>query len=578
MLRSWDEIVRNILRSWVPPNAARRAARSSAGAGAGAADVDEDEDEDASSHSPSPSPPPSSPVCCSAAAARVDELLDGAPVYRNLCVNPDALLNTLRYLYVHMRCGVFVSVRDGGVRAFVPFVNRQYTNTWHARAVLVDPRRSERGREMKDVHAYMAILREPRAREVLSLRRWWLNGATVCNIETDGGWSTAFLDELRAQLAAAVAAAKAAAMPLPDADFFLNKRDYPQLRARRGAEPYARFVGDSLALERESYSCYTPIFSFYTSVPELGEERAMADLPMPTPEDWRAACEAVKDADADTSVSASVSADMSTPPPLPKRAVALFRGSATGQGTTAATNVRLRLAHFSLHNADVVDAGIVAWNDQRDRVLTHAETRDLMHAETHELMHDDDAAAADAKIYISRPMRDVSLPLVPRMTMREQVAEAAYLLYADGHVAAGRYGTLMHTGRVILRIATEQPECGQLWAFYGTVGAVVDEDTIHATVPADADHFVIDAQLRNLRSTVLFLRANEAVAARVAACARRKAPTIESIAQYWRYAISAISQRQQQRRHAADAAAYAWFCAADPEYASTTASMTLKPM
>jgi prepilin-type processing-associated H-X9-DG protein len=178
-------------------------------------------------------------------------------------------------------------------------------------------------------------------------------------------------------------------------------------------------------------------------------------------------------------------------------------------------------------------------------------------------------------------VRDVSLPLVPRMTMREQVAEAAYLLYADGHVAAGRYGTLMHTGRVILRIATEQPECGQLWAFYGTVGAVVDEDTIHATVPADADHFVIDAQLRNLRSTVLYLRANEAVATRVAACARRKAPTIESIAQYWRYAISAISQRQQQRRHAADAtdaAAYAWFCAVDPEYASTTASMTLKPM
>jgi hypothetical protein len=505
-------------------------------------------------------------VCCSAAAARIDELLDGAPVYRNLRVNPDALLNTLRYLYVHMRCGVFVSVRDGGVRAFVPFVNRQYTNTWHARAVFVDPRRSDRRREMKDVHAYMAAVREPHASAVLPLRRWWLNGATVCNIEADGGWGTAFLDDLRAQLAAAVSAAKAAAMPLPDADFFLNKRDYPQLRARRGAEPYARFVGDSLALERESYSCYTPIFSFYTSVPELGEERAMADLPMPTPEDWRTACEAVKDSDADAL----------TPPPLPKRAVALFRGSATGQGTTPATNVRLRLAHFSLHNADVVDAGIVAWNDQRDRVLTHAETCVLTHK---------DAAAADAQIYISRPMRDVSLPLVPRMTMREQVAEAAYLIYADGHVAAGRYGALMHTGRVILRIATEQPECGQLWAFYGTVGAVVDENNTSATVPADADHFLIDAQLRNLRSTVLFLRANEAVAARVAACARRKAPTIEGIAQYWRYAISAISRRQQQNppphppHDAAGAgAAHAWFCAADPEYASTSITSTTKPL
>jgi hypothetical protein len=68
---------------------------------------------------------------------------------------------------------------------------------------------------------------------------------------------------------------------IPDVEFFLNKRDYPQLKANL-TEPYD-FVFDvkDKPLERYSYQCYCPIVSFYCS-PEF------ADIPFPTTEDWEA--------------------------------------------------------------------------------------------------------------------------------------------------------------------------------------------------------------------------------------------------------------------------------------------------
>ena len=42
----------------------------------------------------------------------------------------ESTLNTLRYLFFHMRCGIFVMIRHRRVVMFVPFVNKDYTNTW----------------------------------------------------------------------------------------------------------------------------------------------------------------------------------------------------------------------------------------------------------------------------------------------------------------------------------------------------------------------------------------------------------------------------------------------------------------
>ena len=39
-------------------------------------------------------------------------------------------INTLRYLFFHMRCGIFVMIRNNEVVIFSPFLNRHYKNSW----------------------------------------------------------------------------------------------------------------------------------------------------------------------------------------------------------------------------------------------------------------------------------------------------------------------------------------------------------------------------------------------------------------------------------------------------------------
>lgn len=53
-------------------------------------------------------------------------------------VGEESTLNTLRYLFFHMRCGIFVAIRGGRLRMFVPFVNKDYRNTWGGALALED--------------------------------------------------------------------------------------------------------------------------------------------------------------------------------------------------------------------------------------------------------------------------------------------------------------------------------------------------------------------------------------------------------------------------------------------------------
>ena len=39
-------------------------------------------------------------------------------------------MNTLKYLFYHMKCGIFVMIRGGQLRIFSSFVNKDYRNTW----------------------------------------------------------------------------------------------------------------------------------------------------------------------------------------------------------------------------------------------------------------------------------------------------------------------------------------------------------------------------------------------------------------------------------------------------------------
>ena len=46
------------------------------------------------------------------------------------CTTVESVHNTLKYLFFHMRCGIYVMIRNGKLRIFCPFVNSSYRNTW----------------------------------------------------------------------------------------------------------------------------------------------------------------------------------------------------------------------------------------------------------------------------------------------------------------------------------------------------------------------------------------------------------------------------------------------------------------
>lgn len=477
-------------------------------------------------------PPTKGPLPRDGAGVGV-HLDEDVPVYRLLGVNPDASLNTLRYLFFHTRCGVWVSVRGGVVALFMPFANAQYSNTFGRRVCL-----TERRLTVAEYAAHKARELHRRPERLLpNPSQWWLNGGIVCNVMPDNVWGEEYLFAIRDMLDETCAA-----HAVPDCDFFINKRDYPQLRREQGLDAYEAFTGTP-RLARETYSTYTPVFSFYTG-------KDMADIAMPTTDDWAVAVQACLPPGSSDFFATAGCGPLSGV----ADARAVFRGTATGRGVTPATNARLRLAEFGAANGDIVDAGVTGYN-VRDRVVKV-----------------DGGGAEEAVVVVDfvKP-DDPALPRrVPFVPMREQVDRFRYIVYVDGHCAASRYGTLMHTGRVVLRVESEHADTsGTLWLFRSLRGVrVLPSGEVEGDV-AEADHFVVSPCLANLRATVLYLRAHEAECDLVVANARARAPTVPSITAYWLGMLTDISRRQCE---CSGGAGHLLFDALDPAYARLGAS------
>jgi hypothetical protein len=348
---------------------------------------------------------------------------------------------------------------------------------------------------------------------LLPLHAWWINGGIACNVMPDNIWGAYHITELLEML-------NAAAPSVPDCTFFINKRDYPQLRATVGAEPYERFLG-TRDLCRERYHAYAPVLSFYGGAD-------FADVIMPLTEDWK------------------LEPAVAAPQHWSKAAaVAIWRGTATGNGLDARTNVRLRLVEFADAHADIIDAKLTGYN-----------LRDKMSA-------DPDGTVRVSYLDVARaPTR------APYVTLAEQLAAHKYVVYVDGHCAANRYGALMHGGRAILKVASERlADGGQQWLFPDLVGHCVSESTWEALPDASVDHFIIESTLSNLRATVLWLREHDDVAQRVAACALSKAPTRAACVNAWIHTLHAVASAQHTAAPPLAGAKKAWYSPYDSRYA-----------
>lgn len=199
---------------------------------------------------------------------------------------------------------------------------------------------------------------------------------------------------------------------VPDCEFFINKRDYPQVKVNidRGVhvEPYGfiydkddRLPEDDVDLpENHRFETLAPVMSFYAA-----KKDRFTDIPWPSSEDWEGACGEVfcntfihqKD-DMGVPVFDSKPRDLFTEANFQKFKcdwgdkvdTAFFRGTATGGGTTIDDNQRLKVAHYAHVWKDdaekggavpFCDAAIVGWNlrDKKtwDKPMTFLRTKTL---------------------------------------------------------------------------------------------------------------------------------------------------------------------------------------------------------
>jgi hypothetical protein len=103
-------------------------------------------------------------------------------------------LNTLKYLFYHMRCGILVSIRQNQLVLFCPFVNRDYENSWSDSLQL-------EGDSLD--HYYSAKNQFYREENIIDKKNWWANGNIIDNEHTQPGvlhpqwWGDHFLLQMK---------------------------------------------------------------------------------------------------------------------------------------------------------------------------------------------------------------------------------------------------------------------------------------------------------------------------------------------------------------------------------------------
>lgn len=374
----------------------------------------------------------------------------------------------LDFMNRYKRCGVFASVRGGELVSFIPFYNPDFT--------CVSPPTCDPGYYRRKV-----VAQQQRAPEdvIKDPRRWWFNGAVVCNVA--GPWGTAGLGPIRDMFREIIPLIKA----VPDCDFFVNRRDYPQIRRDgRLAEPAQNNPRPS-----RTFPSSIPVFSAFTGP-------GFADKPMPPADDW-----------ALVSKGAALLERAARLPFKDRKPQAVFRGSATGPGVSLDTNHRLMLATLSRVHPLLFDAGITSLS-HRDQVDKSGRMQFMDHTK----------------------LRRV-LPKAPFMAIEEQM-RFQIVLYAQGHSAAARFGTLMHTGCLIVRLR-ESVDAPDLWFFPRLISF---NPLQQSSVPEDADHVIVDPVTPdNVTRVVRWVLSNPDTAERITRNAARKARQIftrESIAAY----------------------------------------------
>ena len=332
--------------------------------------------------------------------------------------NIDTTYSTFKYIFEKLKKGIYVSIRNNKLDVFLPFSNVKYINNWS------EILKKSNSKLVKKIKNKSYNLPDP--------KRWYANNCifTTYNLKYKYKKSIQEGDKtivpLKYFLIGYIQYLEDNDIKIDDVDFFFNPRDFPILK-HDYKEPYEQIFPDQKIEEKYQYKSYTPILSQCGNI-------NFHDIPAPTEDDM-------------LRITKDIYPDSCKNPynPLPdiesefskKKSVCVFRGSATGCGTTIETNMRLKAAQLSYEweksgefkNKDgenILDAKLTAWNKKPK----------IYEGEF------DEINIKDFKFETGKSNF---------MDLKEQ-SKHKYILNIDGHVKAFRLGNELRMGSVILLV------------------------------------------------------------------------------------------------------------------------------
>jgi hypothetical protein len=334
--------------------------------------------------------------------------------YKDL--DQSAVDNTFKYLFYKFKKCIFLKIKNGNLRVFLPFSNKNFVNEWADR-IKIDPSFQDFNDFMKHISSLEGYKFHPNKINKF-IDSWYSNNCLVrCEFPIhEGDTNVPNTSDMFHTLCKE--------REIPDMEFFVNRRDFPLLKTN-STEPYSHIYDTSnMPLLSHNYSKYSPILSMVTA-------ENFADLPIPTGDDWARVC-----ASENKFFSHSTSRTCSdTIPWSSKKPIALFRGSSTGAGVTIETNPRLKLSYISsttpknTHNLPLLDAGITKWNLRPRKIKGHEYLQTIN-------------------------IKSLPFGLVKFMSPQEQTSYK-YLINVDGHVSSFRLSRELESGSCILLVASK---------------------------------------------------------------------------------------------------------------------------
>jgi hypothetical protein len=381
--------------------------------------------------------------------------------------NLDTLVHSgFHYLFDVFKKGIFVVIKNGNIVTYLPFSNSNYTNDWGQNL------KTTKGGfntvlEIEEKNHYVPKF-IPNAYHTMIQKnpnKWYANYCIFRNTiykngnlrqkDDEGDKSIVNFLELLTTLCYS--------RNIPDVCFFISPRDFPVLRKDR-YHPYDRLYLPNKPPNLSSFEINKiPIFS-----QSITDE--YADLLIPNDDDIIGMlCDSKR--------------EMYTTNWDSKKNIAVFRGSATGCGTTSENNPRLKLYELA-KGSKIMDVKIISLNEK---------------------------IKVDEKGYV----RIIDKTKYPRMNKEykeehslspKEQAKFKYIIHVQGHVAAFRLTRELAYGSLILKVYTNW----KTWYSDQLIGWKVTDNSLEGRKLRDSAHYlIIDSDLSNLVATLKWCTENK---------------------------------------------------------------------